>query len=116
MFFLEDSIYNPPQPVASARDAALATRGSEGSCRRVVPFATLLEAYQDGEFDFREFSHRYTAEVQTNAGVLDHLRQLERVHGDVALRWERPPRQAGGRRCSRGAQSNNARKKRWIPS
>ena len=38
-------------------------------------------------------SRRYAAEVQTNAGVLDHLRHLERVHGTVVLLcWERPPR------------------------
>jgi uncharacterized protein YeaO (DUF488 family) len=96
--FLEDSIYNPPQPGWRVLVMRRWPRGVRKDCidewyPDAAPSATLLKAYQDGELDFEEFSQRYTAEVRRNPGVLNHLRQLERVHGNVVLLcWERLPR------------------------
>ena len=98
----EDSIYNPPQPGWRVLVMRRWPRGVRKDridewFPEAAPSASLLKAYQDGEFDFDEFARRYTAEVWKNADVLDHLRQCEPEHGTVILLcWERPPR-----RCHR---------------
>jgi len=104
MPFLHDSIYNAP-PRSRGLRVLIMRRWPRGVRKDRVdewfpdaaPSLDLLERYQDGTLSFEKFATRYETEVRMRAGVLEHLRELERAHGTVVLLcWERPPK-----RCHR---------------
>lgn len=102
MPFLDDSVYNPPQTgwrvlVMRRWPRGVRKDGVDEWFPDAAPSLSLLKAYQDSELTFDEFAERYEVEMRAREGALEHLRELERLHGTVVLLcWERPPQ-----RCHR---------------